>query len=101
PRGPAVRRTGARLPGVSPRPLRRIQPGLRSRHALRPAVGRPHRGDPDVDASTREVALRLETGAGDSRSAPLFGFSRREGLVGESMIDDAHLIETKVSSEQV
>ena len=58
PRAPqrhAVRRARARLPGLPARPLRRIQPGLGSRHAVRPAVGRPDRGDPDVDAAAREA----------------------------------------------
>jgi coproporphyrinogen III oxidase len=47
----AVRRTRARLPGLPARALCRIQPGLGSRHAVRPAVGRAHRVDPDVAAA--------------------------------------------------
>ena len=66
---PAVRRARARLPGLSPRPLRRVQPGVRPRHAVRPAVGRPHRVDPDVAAAGGEVALRLAPGAGHARGA--------------------------------
>ena len=65
--GHALRRARARLPGLPPRPLRRVQPGLRPRHAVRPAVGRPHRIDPDVAAAGREVALRL---AARSRARP-------------------------------
>ena len=41
------------------------------RHAVRPAVERPHRGDPDVAAADREVALRLEARAGLGRGAPV------------------------------
>ncbi len=51
----AVRRARARLPGVSARPLRRIQPRLGSRHAVRAAIERPDRGDPAVDAAAREA----------------------------------------------
>src|SRR5204863_7473708 len=36
---------------------------------VRPAVGRAHRGDPDVDAADREVALRLAARAGHKRGA--------------------------------
>ena len=35
-KGHALRRARAAVPGVSPRPIRRVQPDLRSRHALRP-----------------------------------------------------------------
>ena len=49
----ALRRARARLPGLPARPLRRVQPRLRPRHAVRPAVGRPHRVDPDVAAAAR------------------------------------------------
>ncbi len=56
----ALRRARARLPGLPARALRRVQPGVRPRHAVRPAVGRAHREHPDVDAADREVALRLE-----------------------------------------
>ena len=67
--GHALRRARARLPGLPPRALRRVQPGLGSRHAVRAAVERPHRGDPDVAAAGREVALRLEARAGHARGA--------------------------------
>ena len=50
-RDTALRRARARLPGLPARPLRRVQPGLRPRHAVRPAVGRAHREHPDVDAA--------------------------------------------------
>ena len=42
---------------VSPRPLRRVQSRVGSRHAVRPAVERAHRSDPDVDAAARALAL--------------------------------------------
>ena len=67
----ALRRARARLPGLPPRALRRVQPRVRPRHAVRPAVGRPHRIDPDVAAAGGEVALRLEAGARHARGEPL------------------------------
>jgi nicotinate (nicotinamide) nucleotide adenylyltransferase len=67
PQGPALRRTRTRLPGLPARTLRRVQPGVGPRHPVRPAVGRTHRGDPDVDAADRQMALRLASG---SRAAP-------------------------------
>ncbi len=79
-RDTALRRTRTRFPGLPPRPLRRVQPGLRPRHPVRPAVGRPHRGDPDVAAATGEMALRLETRSGQPRSRAVQRFSRRQGL---------------------
>jgi nicotinic acid mononucleotide adenylyltransferase len=54
-----------------PRPLRRVQPGVRPRHPVRPAVGRAHREHPDVDAAACHLALRLAARAGHARSAPL------------------------------
>src|SRR5205807_628047 len=44
---------------------------LGPRHALRPAVGRPHREHPDVDAAARDLALRLAARAGHARGAAL------------------------------
>ena len=44
----------ARLPGLSPRALRRVQSGLRPRHAVRPAVRRTHRIHLDVTAAGGE-----------------------------------------------
>ena len=55
-----LRRARARLPGLPPRPLRRVQPRLGPRHAVRPAIGRAHRIDPDVAAAAGAVALRLD-----------------------------------------
>jgi hypothetical protein len=66
--GHALRRTRTRFPGLPARPLRRIQPRVRPRHPVRPAVGRAHRGDPDVDAADREMALRLAPGRRHARS---------------------------------
>ena len=39
------------VPGVPPRPLRRVQPGLRPRHGVRPEDRRADRVDPDVAAA--------------------------------------------------
>src|SRR5262249_43077799 len=75
-----VRRTGERLPALPPRALRRVQPGVRPRHALRPAIGRPHRVDPDVDAAARRLALRLEARAGLSRGKALHGLPQAARL---------------------
>ena len=55
--GHALRRARARVPAVPARALRRVQPGLRPRHAVRPAVRRAHRIDPDVAAAAGAVAL--------------------------------------------
>ena len=55
--GHALWRARTRFPAVPARPLRRIQPGLGPRHALRPAVGRAHRVDPDVDAAAGQLGL--------------------------------------------
>ena len=67
-RDDAVRRARARLPGLPPRPLRRVQPRVGPRHAVRPAVGRAHRGDPDVDAAA---------GAGATNGRPRTARPRR------------------------
>src|SRR6185369_10849456 len=69
--GYAVRRARARLPSLPARALCRIQSGLGSWHAVRPAVGRAHRIDPDVVAADRQMALRLATRRGHAGSAPL------------------------------
>ena len=78
----ALRRARARLPGLPPRPLRRIQPGLGPRHAVRPAIGRAHRIDPDVAAADRQMALRLEAGTPARRkpNCTRSSCSRRLGL---------------------
>ena len=66
----ALRRARARLPGLPARPLRRVQPGLRPRHAVRPAVGRAHREHPDVDAAGRDAGA---TTGSPSRARPRRG----------------------------
>src|SRR5690606_4978345 len=71
PQGDAVRRARAELPALPARPLRRIQPRVRPRHALRPPVGRPCGVDPRLDAAARGLALRLEARAGLAGGAPL------------------------------
>ena len=68
------------VPGVSPRALRRIQSGLRPRHALRVAIGRACGIDPHVDAADGHLALRLEAGARDTGSEPVLRVPGREGL---------------------
>ena len=60
-------RAASALPGVPPRPLRRVQPDLRPRHALRPEDGRPHRVDPDVAAAAGALAVRLPPRARHAR----------------------------------
>ncbi|VEB40645.1 Coproporphyrinogen-III oxidase, aerobic [Chromobacterium violaceum] len=62
--GTSLGRPRAPVPAVPARPLRRIQPGLGPRHAVRPAVGRPHRIDTDVDAAAGALGIRLPAGAG-------------------------------------
>src|SRR5664279_5442006 len=57
--GARIRRARTRLPSLPARPLRRVQPRLRPRHAVRASVRRTHREHPDVDAAGGEVALRL------------------------------------------
>src|SRR6185312_14422829 len=52
-------RTRARVPAVPPRPLRGVQPGLRPRHAVRPAVGRAHGIHPDEPAAAGALRVRL------------------------------------------
>ena len=42
-----------------PRPLRRIQPALRPRHAVRPQDRRQHRRDPDEPAAAGELVVSL------------------------------------------
>src|SRR5690606_14331669 len=121
------RRT-AQLPALPARPLRRVQPGLRSRHAVRPAVGRAHRIDPGVDAATGPLGLRLDARTGLARSGAdrtlsgpaRMGLKRRRvGLLGGTFdpvhvghlalaraacvalsIDELRLVPTGVSSQR-
>ena len=71
----ATRRTASAsaVPALPPRPLRRIQSGLRPRHALRAPVRRPHRIDPDVAAAARALGIRLAPEPG-SPEARLYAF---------------------------
>lgn len=50
-------RARAPVPAVSPRPLRRVQPGVGSRHAVRAANRRAHRVHPDVDAAAGALGI--------------------------------------------
>src|SRR5262249_18830658 len=59
----AVRRTGATVAALPPRPLRRVQSGVGPRHALRPAIEGPHREHPDVDAAARVLEVRPQAGS--------------------------------------
>ena len=59
--GRAVHRASSGLPGVPPRPLRRVQPALRPRHDLRPEDRRPHRVDPDVAAAASSAGCTTTT----------------------------------------
>ena len=78
----ALRRARARFPGLPARALRRVQPGLGSRHAVRPAIERPHRVDPDVAAADRQMALRLAARAGSPEARALHRLPDRQGLAG-------------------
>ena len=103
PPGHAVRRARARLPGVSPRPLRRVQSRLGSRHAVRPAVERAHRGDPDVASAggaNGATTGRPQPGTPEARSPRIFSWPRIGSMTSESSDrrDDAHLTETQVAS---
>src|SRR5205814_10353081 len=83
PRAPsrhAVRRARTRFPGVSARTLRRVQSGVRPRNTLRPAIGRPHRVDPDVAAARRGVALRLAAACGFAGGGTVQGVPRTARL---------------------
>ena len=57
PHGPALDRGRAPAPAGAPRPLCRVQPALRPRHPVRPQDRRQHRGDLDVAAAGRRLAL--------------------------------------------
>ena len=71
-----IRRARAAVSGAPPRPLRRVQPDLRPRHAVRPQDRRPHRVDPDVAAAAGALGLRRAAEPG-SREAELAIGSRR------------------------
>src|SRR5262249_23919837 len=97
-----LRGARARLPGVSSRPLCRVQPGLRPRNALRLAVERTRGGHPDVTPTNGEMALRLAPGTRQRRSAPRHRFPGRSRLARmKKTADDAHLVETTVESTDV
>ena len=51
---------GQAAPARMARPLRRIQPGLRPGHAVRPQDRRQHRRDPDEPAARGEVELSVK-----------------------------------------
>src|SRR5262249_14405980 len=57
--GRTVHGTTARLPGVPPRPLRRVQPDLRPRHPFRTENGRAGGVDPDVFTPRGALGVRL------------------------------------------
>jgi coproporphyrinogen III oxidase len=79
--GHALRRARAQLAAAAARPLRRIQPGVGPRHAFRPAVGRPHRIDPDVDAAAGLLGLPGGAGAGSPEAELLQRFVVRKDWV--------------------
>ena len=58
--------------GVPPRPLRRVQPDLRPRHAVRPEDGRPHRVDPDVAAAAWCAGATTTSPEPGTREAELY-----------------------------
>ncbi|CAA9527437.1 MAG: Coproporphyrinogen III oxidase, aerobic, partial [uncultured Sphingomonas sp.] len=57
PHGPAVRRSRPRPPARVPRPLRRVQPPLRPRHAVRAQDRRQRRRHPDEPAPARPLEI--------------------------------------------
>ena len=83
-RGPAptsgIRGARTGLPGVPAGPLRGVQSRLRSRYAVRAAVGRAHRVDSAFPAAGREVALRLASRARHARGAAVRGVFEAAGL---------------------
>src|SRR4029453_4675840 len=79
--GYGVRRARARLPALPARTLRRVQPGLRPRYAVRAAIARPHRSDPAFDAAARAVALRMDAGERHARGGLVRRVPHRKGLV--------------------
>src|SRR3546814_11376131 len=58
----AVRRTRAPVPALPARPLRRVQPAVGPRHAVRDPVRRPQRVDPDEPAAAGALGIRLCAG---------------------------------------
>src|SRR5262249_55965114 len=56
----ALRRARARLAAATARPLRRVQPDLRSRDAVRAQDAGPRRVDPDVAAAAGALGLRRD-----------------------------------------
>src|SRR5581483_2119336 len=54
-----------RIPVVPARPLCGIQPGVRPRHAVRPAIRRSRRIHPDVPAAAGEIRIWLRAGSGE------------------------------------
>ena len=99
----AVRRARARLPGVPPRPLRRVQPRLGPRHAVRPAVGRPHRGDPDVAAAARASGATTGSPSPARRrrgSTPIFS-SRRIGSLATNAREARAMTRTSIETQRV
>ena len=69
----SLRRATARVPAVPARPLRRVQPDLRSWHDFRAAVRRSHRVDPDVVAAARALGVQLAAGGGLGRRKAVHG----------------------------
>lgn len=68
------------ISGLPPGSLRRVQSGLGPRHAVRPAIGRPHRINPDVDAADRQMALRLAAGSWHTGSRTLRSVPQAAGV---------------------
>ncbi len=68
---PALDRAATTVSALPARPLRRIQPGLRPRNAVRAAVGRAHGVHPDVAAAAGVLALQLASRSRFGRSCPL------------------------------
>src|SRR5690606_17874185 len=90
--GPALWRARTAIPAVSPRPLRRVQPGIRSRHILRAAVRRSHRIHSHVAAAAGPLGIRLAPRARLAGSTPLQRFPASTRLAARARLTPLHML---------